>query len=160
MSEQGVDFDIDQIKAMIPHRYPFLMIDRVLNCVADKGGIGVKQVTVNEPYFRNMSPSGLAMPGLLIVEAMAQTAAVGAVHTLGAHTAGKLVLLMGLKEVRFHLPVRPGDTLFLYVDKERQFGPTSRLRGMARVERTLVAEALLTAVIIDSGHNFNVSAAS
>ena len=58
MAEKGVDFDIDQIKAMIPHRYPFLMIDRVLNCVADKGGIGVKQVTINEPYFRNMSPTG------------------------------------------------------------------------------------------------------
>ncbi|HUI16380.1 MAG TPA: 3-hydroxyacyl-ACP dehydratase FabZ [Alphaproteobacteria bacterium] len=160
MTDQGVDFDTDQIKAMIPHRYPFLLIDRVLNCVADKGGVGVKYVSVDEPYFRNMPPGGLAMPGLLIVEAMAQTAAVGAVHTLGPHTAGKLVLLTGLKEVRFHLPVRPGDTLFLHVNKERQFGPTSRLRGMARVERTLVAEAALTAVIIDSGHDFNAGAAS
>ena len=160
MCERGVDFDIDQIKAMIPHRFPFLLIDRVLNCVADKGGIGVKQVTINEPYFQNMPPKALAMPGLLIVEAMAQTAAVGAVHTLGAHTAGKLVLLTGLKEVRFHLPVRPGDTLYLHVDKERQFGPTSRLRGRARVNRALVAEAALTAVIVDSGHNFSAGAAS
>jgi len=160
MCERGVDFDIDQIKAMIPHRFPFLLIDRVLNCVADKGGIGVKQVTINEPYFQNMPPKALAMPGLLIVEAMAQTAAVGAVHTLGAHTAGKLVLLTGLKEVRFHLPVRPGDTLYLHVDKERQFGPTSRLRGRARVNRALVAEAALTAVIIDSGHDFSAGAAS
>ena len=160
MTDQGVDFDTDQIKAMIPHRYPFLLIDRVLNCVADKGGVGVKYVSVDEPYFRNMPPGGLAMPGLLIVEAMAQTAAVGAVHTLGPHTAGKLVLLTGLKEVRFHLPVRPGDTLFLHVNKERQFGPTSRLRGEARVKGELVAEARLTAVIIDSGHDFSAGAAS
>ena len=160
MSEAGADFDTDQIKAMIPHRHPFLLLDRVTNCVRDKGGIGIKQVTANEPFFQGMPRHGLAMPGLLIVEAMAQTAAVGAIYTLGAHTAGKIILLTGLKDVRFYLPVRPGDTLYLHLEKERQFGPTSRLRGEARVKGELVAEARLTAVIIDSGHDFSAGAAS
>lgn len=152
--QEGVVLDVERIKKLLPHRAPFLFVEKLTDIVANESAVGHKAVSFNEPHFLGHFPDYAVMPGVLIVEAMAQTAAVGAVHTLGAHTAGKIVLLMGLKEVRFHLPVRPGDTLFLHVDKERQFGPTSRLRGRARVDGTLVAEAALTAVIIDSGHKF------
>src|SRR5262249_9406128 len=90
----GIEADTVRIKQMIPHRYPFLMIDRVVEMVADKRAVGIKNVTINEPYFQGHFPGAPVMPGVLIVEAMAQTAAVLVVHTLGPMAEGKLVYFM------------------------------------------------------------------
>jgi 3-hydroxyacyl-[acyl-carrier-protein] dehydratase len=145
----GRDFDAAQIITMIPHRFPFLMIDRVVEALPDKSAIGIKAVSVDEPYFQNQPRERLAMPGMLIVEAMAQTAAVLAVYTLGSEAAGKLVFFMGLQNVQFHRAVTPGDLLKLHVSKVRSFGPNLKLRGEAKVAETLVAEAFMTAMIAD-----------
>ncbi len=150
MTAAAVDFDLEQIMAFIPHRYPFLLIDRVVNAVADKGGVGIKTVTVDEPYFRGLPLQQLAMPGMLIVEALTQTAAVVAIHTLGSAVAGKFMYLMGLHGVRFRRLVRPGDVLFLHIAKLRSHGPFSKLRGEAKVGGNLVAEATLTATILEA----------
>lgn len=145
--DKPLTFTIDQILAMIPHRYPFLLVDRVIDAVADKSAVGIKAVTINDPYFRGLPQHQLVMPGVLIIEAMAQTAAVLVVHTLGSDASGKLVYFMGLNGVRFHRPVRPGDELRLKVSKVRSFGPTSKIRGEATVGDKLVAEAFMSAMI-------------
>jgi 3-hydroxyacyl-[acyl-carrier-protein] dehydratase len=144
-----MQFDLEQIKAMLPHRYPFLMIDLVRDVVPDKSAVGVKMVTLNEPFFRGMTPGRLIVPGSLIIEAMGQTAAVAAIHTLGGPGAGKSIFFMGLQKFRLHRAVRPGDRLELHMVKERAYGPTSKVRGEARVDGTLVAKAYLTAMILD-----------
>jgi 3-hydroxyacyl-[acyl-carrier-protein] dehydratase len=149
MGETCIEFTLDQIKAMLPHRYPFLMIDYVKDVVPDKSATGVKNVTVNEPYFRGLPQDRLFVPGSLIIEAMAQTAAVTAIHTLGGGAAGKFIYFMGLRKFRARRPVRPGDQLLLHMAKERAFGPTSKVRGEARVDGALVAQAYLTAMILD-----------
>ncbi|MFI4985915.1 MAG: 3-hydroxyacyl-ACP dehydratase FabZ [Alphaproteobacteria bacterium] len=156
MAEGEVDFNLEEIMAFIPHRYPFLLIDRVINAIADKSAVGVKAVTVNEPYFRGLPLKQLAMPGMLIVEAMAQTAAVVAIHTLGSEMAGKFIFLMGLHEVRFHHAVKPGDMLFLHTSKIRSHGPFSKVRGEAKVDGKLMAEATMTAMILDAAEAFQV----
>jgi len=160
MSERGVDFDLEQIKAMIPHRHPFLLIDRVLNCIRDKSGTGVKYVSANEPFLRNVPPGGLALPDVLVVEAMAQTAAVGAMYTLGGNASRNMLFLTGVKDARFYRPVKPGDTLYLHMEKERSFGPNMRVRGRAQVEERLVAEACLTALTIEVDGDFSVDGVS
>jgi 3-hydroxyacyl-[acyl-carrier-protein] dehydratase len=154
MSESGAEFNADQIKAMIPHRYPFLLIDRVTNAIPDRSAIGIKTVTVNEPYFHGLPEHCLAMPGLLIVEAMAQTLAVVMVQTLGTQVIGAPVYLMGIQDAKFHKPVRPGDTLMLHMVKERSRGPISKVRGQAKVNGEVVTEAALTAIVLDSGIDF------
>ncbi len=144
-----VEFNLDQIKAMLPHRYPFLMIDHVKDVVPDKSAVGVKNVTVNEPFFRGLPPGRLFVPGTLIIEAMGQTAAVAAIHTLGGDRSGKYIYFMGLQKFRVHRPVGPGDVMLLHLVKERAFGPTSKVHGKAWVAGALVAEAYLTAMILD-----------
>ena len=98
--------DIEKIVEMIPHRYPFLMIDRVTDLVPEVSAIGHKNVTINEPHFQGHFPSKPIMPGVLIVEAMAQTAAVLVVHTLGGDTEGKLVYFMSVENAKFRRPVQ------------------------------------------------------
>lgn len=144
-----MDFNLEQIKAMLPHRYPFLMIDRVTDVVIDKSAIGVKEVTVNEPFFRGMPPDRLFVPGTLIIEAMGQTAAVCAIHTLGGESSDKIIFFMGMQKFRQRRPVRPGDRMLLHMVKERAYGPISKVWGEARVEGVLVAQAYLTAMIAD-----------
>ena len=112
--------DVERIMQMIPHRYPFLMVDRVVNLVTGERAIGVKNVSINEQYFQGHFPSRPVMPGVLIIEAMAQTAAVLVVHTLGASSEGKLVYFMSVDDARFRKPVVPGDTLHVDVVKQRQ----------------------------------------
>ena len=110
-SDMGVEADVVRIMQMIPHRYPFLMIDRVIEMYADKGAVGIKNVSISEPYFQGHFPGAPVMPGVMIVEAMAQTAAVLVVHTLGPVSEGKLVYFMSIDNCRFRRPVYPGDQL-------------------------------------------------
>lgn len=142
-------FELEEILAMIPHRYPFLLIDRVIEVSPDHSAIGIKNVTFNEPYFIGHFPGKPIMPGVLIVEAMAQTSAVLVVATLGKDTEGKLVYFMSIEEARFRKPVLPGDTLHLHVTKERQRGNVWKFTAEAKVQDTKVAEATFTAMIVD-----------
>ena len=109
--------DIAGVMKLIPHRYPFLMIDRVLDIVPGESAVGVKNVSVNEPHFQGHFPSAPVMPGVLIIEAMAQTSAVLVVRSLGGDWLGKLIYFMSIEGARFRRPVVPGDVLHLKVLK-------------------------------------------
>jgi 3-hydroxyacyl-[acyl-carrier-protein] dehydratase len=148
--EEGLSIDIERIMQMIPHRYPFLMIDRVVEVVPDATAVGIKNVSINEPYFQGHFPQRPVMPGVLIVEAMAQTAAVLVVHTLGISAEGKLVYFMSVDNARFRRPVLPGDQLRIHVSKERSRGNVWKFSGEAKVNGALVAEATYAAMIMDS----------
>lgn len=150
MTDEGMEFDALRVLEMIPHRYPFLMIDRVHNVVRDHGATGVKNVTLGEPYFQGHFPSRPVMPGVLIIEAMAQTAAVVVIATLGDTALGKLVYFMSVENARFRRPVQPGDTLLLDVVKRQRRGPVWKFDGTGRVEDAIVAEATFTAMILDN----------
>ena len=147
--EEGLTIDIERIMQMIPHRYPFLMIDRVVDVVPDATAVGIKNVSINEPYFQGHFPQRPVMPGVLIIEAMAQTAAVLVVHTLGINAEGKLVYFMSIDNARFRRPLLPGDQLRIHVSKERSRGNVWKFSGEAKVNGTLVAEATYAAMIMD-----------
>jgi len=135
---------------MIPHRYPFLMIDRVKDVIPDQQAVGIKNVTASEPHFQGHFPNHPVMPGVLIVEAMAQTAAVLVVETLGAEAEGKLVYFMSVDNARFRKPVTPGDVLEITVTKLRSRGNVYKFEGKARADGVLMAEAVFSAMIMDS----------
>lgn len=142
--------DINRIMEMIPHRYPLLLIDRVEHIHSGESAVGIKNVTFNEPHFAGHFPQRPIMPGVLIVEAMAQTSAVLVVTTLGKEAEGKLVYFMSIDECRFRKPVVPGDRLELHVTKDRARGNVWRFKGEAKVDGVKVAEALFSAMIMDS----------
>jgi 3-hydroxyacyl-[acyl-carrier-protein] dehydratase len=142
--------DIQQILQMIPHRYPFLLIDKVVDIVPDHSAKGIKNVTINDNFFAGHFPTKPIMPGVLIIEAMAQTSAILVVKTLGEETAGKLVYFMAIDEARFRKPVIPGDVLELVVVKERNRGNVWKFKAEALVDGTKVAEATVTAMIVDN----------
>lgn len=144
------EIDIVRIMEMIPHRYPFLMIDKVVDVVADKSAVGIKNVTVNEPFFQGHFPSQPIMPGVLIIEAMAQTSAILVVQTLGAAAEGKLVYFMAVDSARFRKPIAPGDRVHIHVEKIRNRGNVWKFKGEAKVDGTLMAEATYTAMIMDN----------
>jgi 3-hydroxyacyl-[acyl-carrier-protein] dehydratase len=146
---QATSVDIGRILEMIPHRYPFLMIDKVVDIVPNDSAVGIKNVSINEPHFQGHFPQRPVMPGVLIVEAMAQTAAVLVVHTLGANAEGKLVYFMTIDSARFRKPVGPGDTIHVHVKKQRTRGAVWKFNGEAKVEGKLVAEAEFAAMILD-----------
>ena len=141
--------DIGRIVAMIPHRYPMLLVDRVVDLVADTSAVGIKNVSINEHQFQGHFPSRPVMPGVMIVESMAQTAAVLVVHTLGADAEGKLVYFMSIDNCRFRRPVTPGDVMRIHVAKDRSRGNVWRFMGEAKVDGQLVAEAKFAAMILD-----------
>jgi 3-hydroxyacyl-[acyl-carrier-protein] dehydratase len=143
------EIGIERIMQMIPHRYPFLLIDKVVDVRPDKEAVGVKNVTINEPFFAGHFPQRPVMPGVLIVESMAQTAAVLVVQTLGADAEGKLVYFMTVDSARFRKPVVPGDTLRVRVSKQRNRGSVWKFTGEAFVGDKLVAEATFAAMILD-----------
>ncbi len=149
-AQSDLAFDIQRIMAMIPHRYPFLLVDRVIDVVPGESAVGIKNVSANEPHFQGHFPGRPVMPGVLIVEAMAQTAAVMVVAILGKETEGKLVYFMSIDNARFRKPVVPGDQLRLYCRKVRQRGNVWKFTCEARVDDTIVADATYTAMIMDS----------
>lgn len=134
---------------MIPHRYPFLMIDRVVDIEVNHSAVGIKNVTVNEPFFQGHFPSHPVMPGVLIIEAMAQTAAVLVVETLGSAAEGKLVYFMMVDRARFRKPIVPGDRLYIHVTKLKNRGNVWKFQAEARVDDGVVAEAEYAAMIMD-----------
>ena len=142
-------FDIAQIMKMIPHRYPFLMIDKIKNVVTGLRAPGVKNVSVNEWFFQGHFPDHKVMPGVLIIEAMAQTAASLVVHTLGKESEGKLVYFMSIDNARFRKPVHPGDCLLVDVEKQQSRGNVWKFNGKAIVDDLLVAESTFAAMILD-----------
>ncbi|MBV1837000.1 3-hydroxyacyl-ACP dehydratase FabZ [Acetobacter estunensis] len=141
--------DIMRIMEAIPHRYPFLLIDRMVDVELGESAVGVKNVSVNEPFFQGHFPARPVMPGVLIVEAMAQTAATLVVLTLGKAFEGKLVYFMTIENAKFRRPVGPGDQLRIHVEKERQRGNVWKFKGMAHVDGVSVAEATFGAMIMD-----------
>ncbi|HTE80520.1 MAG TPA: 3-hydroxyacyl-ACP dehydratase FabZ, partial [Reyranella sp.] len=118
----ATSIDIKRILQMIPHRYPMLMVDKVTEMVLAESAIGIKNVSINEPFFQGHFPSEPVMPGVLIVEAMAQTAAVLVAAAFGSESEGKLVYFMSIDGVRFRRPVLPGDRLELHVKKAQTRG--------------------------------------
>ena len=145
----GTVIEIGRIMEMIPHRYPFLMIDRIIETVPDSNATAVKNVTIDEPFFQGHFPSHPVMPGVLIIEAMAQTAAVLVVHTLGEKSEGKLVYFTSIETARFRKPVTPGDSLRIHVQKERNRGGLWKFSGKAVVDGAVVAESTFSAMILD-----------
>ena len=145
----GIVIDIGRIKEMIPHRYPFLLIDRVVDVIPEESAVGIKNVTVNEPFFQGHFPSRPVMPGVLIIECMAQTSAVLVVESLGLEAEGKLVYFMSVDSARFRRPVEPGDSLHIHVTKKQKRGNVWKFKGEAKVDGTLVAEAVYAAMIMD-----------
>ena len=143
------EIDINRVMQMIPHRRPFLMIDRVVDLVSDVSATGVKNLSINEPFFQGHFPGRPVMPGVLITEAMAQTAAVLVVHTLGPGSEGKLVYFMSVDSCRFRRPVFPGNTLYVHVTKLRKRGNVWKFSAQAKVDGSLVAEATFAAMILD-----------
>ena len=147
--KEGTQIDIQRIMEMIPHRHPFLMIDKVVDIVANEHATGIKLVSINENYFQGHFPARPVMPGVLIIEAMAQTAAVLVVHTLGPESEGKLVYFMSVDNARFRRPVFPGDRLDVHVVKQRNRGNVWKFEGRAKVGENLMAEAVFAAMILD-----------
>ncbi len=142
-----MEFDINQIMEMIPHRYPFLLIDKVIDVVSGESATGIKNVTINEPFFPGHFPQKPVMPGVLILEAMAQTAAVIAVDFLGEDAQGRVVYFMGIDGAKFRKPVEPGDRLEMKLTKTRGGGAVWKFDAEASVEGTVVCQAKLTAML-------------
>lgn len=139
---------IQEIMDLLPHRYPFLLVDRIVAWEPGKTIVGLKNVTINEPFFTGHFPGHPIMPGVLIVEALAQTGGIGALKTLGGEK--KLTYFAGIDNCRFRRPVLPGDQLLLKVTITAHKGPVWKMHGEARVGDALVAEADLTALIRDA----------
>lgn len=142
-------YDIGRIMQAIPHRYPFLMVDRVVEMVPNVSAVGIKNVSINENFFQGHFPQHPVMPGVLIIETMAQTAAVLVVETLGESAQGKLVYFMTVDNAKFRKPVVPGDQMRVHVVKQRARGNIWKFSAEAKVDGKVVAEASYTAMILD-----------
>ena len=144
-----MQIDINRIKVLIPHRYPFLLIDGIQTLNPDESATGIKNVSVNEPFFEGHFPDRPVMPGVLIIESMAQTAGCLVVASLGKESEGKLVYFMTIENARFRKPVVPGDRLVINVQKLRSRGSVFKFSGKAFVGEVLAAEATFSAMIVD-----------
>ncbi len=140
--------DSRAIQELLPHRYPFLLVDRIIELVPRERVVGIKQVSINEPFFQGHFPGAAVMPGVLVVEALAQVGAVLALREIEDRES-KLVLFTGIREARFRRPVVPGDTLRLEVTALRIGSRVQRMRGEAKVDGQLVADADIMSVIAD-----------
>ena len=144
-----MQIDINRIKELIPHRYPFLLIDGIQTLKPNESAIGIKNVSVNEPFFEGHFPDRPVMPGVLIIESMAQTAGCLVVVSLGKESEGKLVYFMTIENARFRKPVVPGDRMVVNVQKLRSRGSVFKFSGKAFVGEVLAAEATFSAMIVD-----------
>jgi beta-hydroxyacyl-ACP dehydratase FabZ len=142
--------DSRAIQELLPHRFPFLLVDRIIELVPRERIVGIKQVSINEPYFQGHFPNAPVMPGVLVVEALAQVGAVLALREIEDRDS-KLVLFTGIREARFRKPVVPGDTLRLEVTALRIGSRVQRMRGEAKVDGQLVADADIMSIIADRG---------
>lgn len=149
-NENQTEISIEQIQRLIPHRAPMLMVERLMNVISGESAIGIKTTAQEEWYFQGHFPKKSVMPGVMIIEALAQTAATLAMHTLGLYDQEKLVYFLGIDEARFRKMVFPGDVLHLEVIKTHRRGNVWRFKGTARVNNEVVAEAVKTAMIADN----------
>ncbi|MCP5085497.1 MAG: 3-hydroxyacyl-ACP dehydratase FabZ [Rhodobacteraceae bacterium] len=147
-TSQLLSADIQDIKRMIPHRYPFLLIDKVKDIDVGKSAVGIKNVTYNEPHFQGHFPASPIMPGVTIVEAMAQTAAVMVVKTMDMMDNDMLVYFLSIDKCKFRQPVTPGDVLELHVSVLRARGKVWRFWGEGKVDGKTVAEAEFNAMMV------------
>jgi 3-hydroxyacyl-[acyl-carrier-protein] dehydratase len=138
--------DINEIKKIIPHRYPFLLVDKIIECDDDSNIVGIKCVTMNEPFFQGHFPDFPVMPGVLIVEAMAQVACILAMRVLKKEGSAS-VFFTGIDGVKFRKPVVPGDVLRLELTKTKQRGELFRFDGKALVEGQVVTQGSIQAVL-------------
>ena len=141
--------DIKRVMAALPHRYPILLVDRVESLDPDKGIVAIKAVTINEPFFQGHFPARPIMPGVLIVEALAQAAGVLAVEALGLAGTGKLVYFMAIEGAKFRQPVEPGVLLRLEVEFVQKRASVCKFAGRATIDGKVAAEASFTAMIAD-----------
>ncbi|MGZ3273923.1 MAG: 3-hydroxyacyl-ACP dehydratase FabZ [Caulobacteraceae bacterium] len=144
------DIDIQEILARIPHRYPFLLVDRAEDYRPSESIVGIKCVTFNEDFFQGHFPGNPVMPGVLIVEALAQTGAVLMSKSLDVDVEGKAIMFMSIDEARFRQPVRPGDVLRLHVEVLKTRGDIYKFKGRALVEGKLVAQAEFAAMVVET----------
>ena len=148
-SGPALPIPIERIMQMIPHRYPLLMIDRIEEVELGQSCVALKNITINEPQFQGHFPGHPVMPGVLMIEAMAQTAAALVVATIGEEAEGKLVYFMSVDSARFRRPVTPGDQLRITVEKERNRGNVWRFKGHCDVDGKVAAESVFSAMIVD-----------
>ena len=146
----GYPLDIGRVMAAIPHRYPMLLVDRVLELVPERSIVAVKAVSMNEPFFQGHFPGRPIMPGVLIVEALAQAAGVLAVESLGLAGTGKLVYFMAIEGAKFRKPVEPGVLLHLEAEFVQKRAKVCKFAGRAKIDGQVVAEANFTAMIADA----------
>ncbi len=149
-AQAPVSIDIAEILQRIPHRYPFLLVDRAEDYRAHQSIVGIKCVTMNEPYFQGHFPGNPVMPGVLIVEALAQTGAVLMSKSLEADVKGKTIFFMSLDNCRFRYPVRPGDVIRMEVEVVRARADVFKFRGKAMVGDKTAAEADFAAMVVET----------
>ena len=139
---------IDQILKLLPHRYPFLLVDRLKDVIPGESGIGIKNVTMNEPFFQGHFPENPVMPGVLQIEAMAQTAGIIVLMSFPEEERnGNSVYFMTVDEVKFRKPILPGDVIEFSVEKEQAVRNVFKFRGEARVDGKLVSQAIFSAMV-------------
>ena len=141
--------DINQIVQFLPHRYPFLLVDRIVEIEGDMSGIGIKNVTFNEPQFQGHFPSAPVMPGVLMIEGMAQTAGCMCIAARTAKAAPRLVYFMTVDKAKFRKPVQPGDVIHYHMTQLKKRANMWWFRGVAKVEGVTVCEAEISAMIVD-----------
>ncbi len=149
MNEKAETIDIIRIMEMIPHRYPFLLVDRILETRGDEYAVGLKNVTMNEPFFQGHFPSKPVMPGVLIIEAMAQVSGLTVINALGKEAEGKLVYFLSIDDAKFRKPVGPGDTLHIHVTKMQNRRNVWKFKCQAKVGDVVCAEAVVAAMLAD-----------
>jgi 3-hydroxyacyl-[acyl-carrier-protein] dehydratase len=142
--------EVDELMLILPHRYPILLVDRLVDIVPGEGAVGIKNVTFNEPIFQGHFPQKPVLPGVFIIEAMAQTAAAYTSYTENLDTEGKIVLFMGVDKARFRRPVVPGDQLRIAVRTVQRRPPVWRFEGVATVDGKKAAEAQFSAMLAQS----------
>jgi 3-hydroxyacyl-[acyl-carrier-protein] dehydratase len=142
--------DVRRVMAALPHRYPMLLVDRVESLDPEKGIVAIKAVSVNEPFFQGHFPGYPVMPGVLIVEALAQSGAVLMSKSLDVDVAGKAIFFISLDNCRFRSPVRPGDVIRLHVQVLRARGDLFKFKGVAKVGDKVAAEAEFAAMVVET----------